>query len=606
MVAVRVLSLRAAASGCVSLALCTAVAPGTVPGVPARRAGAVQRRPAPPASRLVVQPNPPVQAKDFPLEPAGRAPVDNDGRIPNPATPTGSPISAPSSCTVSFMSAKGATSATVNSWVAAHENTIQAPTVVCLAGVFNRPLHVWSKTSTALLELAHAPHETATLDLGTVVPADTNANQYWGDSGGISIVDSRSVEIYGLTVENYTYDGTSEVPAGIYVTTRSDFEATKATPHLSACFQHGGACSDIYILDDTVKDITNRADEDHTSASLCDNENVDAYGIAVIAGGTARSQQLQHVVVEGDTVTGTRTGQSETMTFNGALRDFLVAGNVVEDADNIGIDTIGWETGGAQANHGYVDDNTVYNVDTWSNAAYGRWDSKTRRCGPLPEDAAGLYDDGASYIWFRDNTLWNTDQGINLDVETPGKETDHLLVSGNVVHDDPGTSTSDPSGGTDPPGRGGRSGVAGHDPYALYVDAFGSAARISDVYVHDNVFENESQHFLVPLDGMPVVDLGGIWSDVEIWHNTIAGLGRADRFNPLMEIDTLPASGQETIDCNDYEQLSAAADSVNGNFALPAASYLTLKAWRIGNGHGWDAHSEVSGFSESCPARSIG
>ena len=123
---------------------------------------------------------------------------------------------------------------------------------------------------------------------------------------------------------------------------------------------------------------------------------------------------------------------------------------MIHDTDNIGLDTIGWETGTSQASHGYVTGNTVYNVDTWSNAAYGKWSSGT--CVARPENAAGIYDDGASYIWIDGNTVWNTDQGINLDVETAGKETDHLLVSGNTVHADPGTSKSDPSTGTNPPG----------------------------------------------------------------------------------------------------------------------------------------------------------
>ncbi|HKH87547.1 MAG TPA: hypothetical protein VKA05_01935, partial [Acidimicrobiales bacterium] len=232
-------------------------------------------------AHVVTQPAPPVSASDFPIEPEGQTPVDNDGSIPNPVTPTGSPIAAPASCAVTFSSSAGATSATVNAWIAANENTITATTVVCLEGTFTDPLHVWSKTSTALLEVAPAPGQTATLDLGTVQAADTDPNQYWSDSGGISLVDSRSVEIYGLTVENYTFDGTAHVPAGIYVTTRSDTKNTNQTkvPHLSACFLNGGSCSDIYIIDNTVQDITNVADENHTTKADCNNQNVDAYGI---------------------------------------------------------------------------------------------------------------------------------------------------------------------------------------------------------------------------------------------------------------------------------------------------------------------------------------
>ena len=555
----------------------------------------------------ITQPAPPVTASAFPVEPAGTAPADGDGLIPNPQTPTGSPIGPPSSCTVTFASASGSTSADVNSWITAHQNSITSTTVVCLAGTFTSPVHVWGKSSTALLEIAPGPGSAATLDLGQVAPGDTNPNQFWADSGGVSIVDSRSVEIYGLTVENYTWNGTGRSPAGIYVTVRSDTanQDQSKVPHLSACFLGGGSCGDIYILDNTVRDITNTADENYTTKSVCGNGNVDAYGIAAIAAGSATSPPLQHLVIEGNTVTGTRTGQSETVTINGDITDFLAAGNSIHDVDNIGLDTIGWETGTAQARHGYITGNTVYNVDTWNNAAYGKWNSGSGNCGPQQENAAGIYDDGASYIRISSNTVWNADQGINLDVETAGKETDHLLVSYNTVYDDPGTSKSDPSTGTNPPGTGGTSTVAGHDPFALYIDAFGRRASIRDVYVHDNTLQNQSQNYLTPSAGMPVVDLGGLWSNVQVWHNTIKGMGAADRYNPLFEVDKQPSGGTNTVDCNNYGNLSEASSKVNGNFALPATDWLTLAQWQAGNKHGWDADSQVGSFAGNCPGQSI-
>ena len=201
--------------------------------------------------------------------------------------------------------------------------------------------------------------------------------------------------------------------------------------------------------------------------------------------------------------------------------------------------------------------------------------------------------------------VWNTDQGINLDVETKGKFTDHLLVSGNTVVNDPGTSLADPSTGTNPPGTAGSSTVAGHDPFALYVDAFGRNATISSVYVHGNTFQNDSQFFLQPSFGMPVVDFGGLWSNVQIWHNTILGMGASDLHNPLFEVDKQPTAGTNTIDCNDYGNLSTASGTVNGNFALPSTNSLTLPQWQAGNKHGWDANSEVGGFSANCPSQSI-
>ncbi len=557
------------------------------------------------ADGAVTQPAPPISASAFPMEPAGTAPVDGDGLIPNPATPTGAPVAAPSSCGVTFSSASGATSASVNAWIAANENSLSGPTVLCLSGTFTGPIQVWSKSSTELLEIAPAPGSSATLSLGTVAAADTNQNQFWADSGGVSIVDSRSVEIYGLTVQNYTWNGTGHSPAGIYVTVRSDTTSTnqQTVPHLSACFVGGGSCGDIYLIDNTVQDISNSADSNYATKSVCGNGNVDAYGIAVIAAGSATSQPLQHLVIEGNTVTGTRTGQSETVTINGDVTDFLAANNAIGDDDNIGLDTIGWEVGSSQANHGLIQGNTVYNIDTWSNAAYGKWSNG--KCVAQPENAAGIYDDGASYIWINDNRVWNSDQGINLDVETAGKETDHLLVSGNTVRSDPGTSASDPSAGTNPPAVMGTSTVAGHDPFALYVDAFGRNASINDVYVHDNTLVNQSQFYLTPSAGMPVVDFGGLWSNVQIWHNTISGLGATDRFNPLFEVDKQPSGGANVVDCNSYADLSTSSSTVNGNFALPATNFLTLADWQSRNKHGWDADSQVGGFSPNCPAQSI-
>jgi hypothetical protein len=201
--------------------------------------------------------------------------------------------------------------------------------------------------------------------------------------------------------------------------------------------------------------------------------------------------------------------------------------------------------------------------------------------------------------------VWNSNQGINLDVENAGRSTDHLLVSGNVVHNDPGTSNGVPSTGTRPSGVSGQSTAAGHDIFAFYLDAFGTASSISAVYVHDNAFLNQSQHYLQPSDGMPVVALAGRWSNVQLWHNTITGLGPADRYNPLLEVDRQPFGGSNVFECNRYVNLSTSSNTVNGNFALPTNNWMTLAQWKANNGHGWDAHSAVGTFASECPTQSI-
>jgi hypothetical protein len=563
---------------------------------------------ASPVSRLDIpsftQPKPPISASAFALEPAGVAPADGDGRIPNPTTPAGAPIQPPQKCSIIFDSAKGATSAMVNGAIAAGEDVISTTYVICLAGTFTSPIHVWDKYSPALLVIAPEPGHSAQLRLGHVKAGDVDPNDYDGGVvGGVTIADSRGVEVYGLSISGYTTYGPNYTPAGIYVTVRqSGSVAGKGVPHESPCFVRGDkACGDIYLLDDTVAGITNSADnEAGVTKAMCGNSGVGAYGIAILSHGSDTAHALQHVVVEGDTVDHVRTGQSETLTVNGDVSDFLVAGDKVFDTDNIGIDAIGWEEGSDQARHGLILSNLVANVDTWGNASYGSWNGKS--CTEQPENAAGVYVDGASYIWIDHNTVWNSDQGIDLDVETANRYTDHLLVTGNAVVDGRGTTLADPSTGADPAGiPEKRSTVAGHDYVALYIDSYGAGSFIEDVYVHDNTFFNESQYYGATSRQVgPVVDLAGNWANVMIWRDTVAGGGGSDALNPLLELDTQPRSGSaDFIDCNAYERLTT--NPANGDFVLPNGnSYITLGAWVANNGHGFDGHSVVAAKS-SCP-----
>ena len=535
----------------------------------------------------------------FPLEPVGATPQPGDGRIPNPATPAGRLLLAPPRCTVTFDATAGATADAVNEWIAARQDQLRAPVTVCLAGTFRAPLRVASKTSTALLVITHAPGRTAVVELGTVTARDVAPNQYWSVAAAVSVVDSRDVAIVGLRVRDVLADGAGETPAGIDVTVRSDVTTTSpgVTPHRSACFDHGGACDNVVLLDNVVTDVANLADAYPTRAT-CGNPNVGAYGIAVIAAGRAGSPGLQHVVVEGNTVADLRTGQSESLSVDGAVSDFLIARNVLSNLDNIGIDVAGWETGPVQPREGLITNNLVANVDTRANAAYARWDPARRRCVSLGENAGGIYDNGAARLWIRDNVVWNTNQGISLDVETPGRSTSDLLVTGNHVFDSRGTSPGDPSHGPNPPGVPGRSTVAGHAYDALYLDTYGRGSSLRDVVVTGNVLVNQSRYFQGHTVA-PVVDLAGDWRDVVIEHNVVGGGGARDRLNPLVVIETPYAGRALVMDCNRYQGLSAVAGTTFENFATPTTAVLSLRAWRAATHGHLDAHSAV-GAVPSC------
>lgn len=538
-------------------------------------------------------PTPSITPSAFVMEPRGVSPRDGDQRIPNPATPTGTPI-ASVSCTETFIAGPHVTAESVNTAIAHVENRMTQPATFCLSGTFNAPVHVWGKYTSALLTIAPLPGRAASLVLGVVRSSAVNNNEYDGVAGAVSIVDSRSVEIRGLTIKGYHTQGTAETPAGIYVEERA--AGFGGTP--SACFVHGDrACSNIYVIDNHISHIANLADTVDTSKSWCNNGNVDAFGIEIESFGKGNAEALQHVVVEGNTISDTRTGQSETLAVNGDVKDFLIADNRIYNNDNIGIDTEGWYNGTGQARFGIVKDNVVANIDTWNNHAYGQWNPVAHTCNALPPNAAGIYDDGGSYIWIANNVVANTDQGISLDTENAKKWTDHILVSGNHVWNSPGTRLGDPSFGTNPPGIPGRSTVSGHAYDAFYVDAFGAQSRIYDVYAYNNVFQNASQYFGgTEPQSADVVDFGGQWRNVVLWNNTIAGGGRQDHQVVLLGIDNRPLAASGTaIDCTDYQRLSRGA-----NFSF-RDSYHTLAAWQRHNPYHWDAQSRVN-QSPGCPA----
>jgi hypothetical protein len=156
----------------------------------------------------------------FKLEAVGSAPVDNDQRIPAPSTP---PVPV---CTAPIMVAPSdgsvtAVQARISRDVAA--GAAFAGDTICLSGVFRAPIHVRKKFSSHRLTIARAPGVAATFNLAGRPPnfksdSDPNAHDNT-DLGAIEVGDSRDVEIYGLTIENWISSNPNLAPAGIYITT---------------------------------------------------------------------------------------------------------------------------------------------------------------------------------------------------------------------------------------------------------------------------------------------------------------------------------------------------------------------------------------------------
>lgn len=200
----------------------------------------------------------------------------------------------------------------------------------------------------------------------------------------INISDRKGVAVDGFEIRNVRG---SDTPAAIKVE---------------------GASRDISVTNNNIHHIENAKN---------------AHGIAVF--GTAATS-MRNINIAGNEVHNLKLGSSEAIAVNGNVDGFRITGNKVHDNDNIGIDVIGFEGVGRagidRARNGIISGNTVYNIDSKSNPAY-RGD----------RSAAGIYVDGGSDIVIENNTVKNSNYGIELASEHQGKNTSRIQVRRNLV-----------------------------------------------------------------------------------------------------------------------------------------------------------------------------
>jgi hypothetical protein len=207
-----------------------------------------------------------------------------------------------------------------------------------------------------------------------------------GAASGVSYLT-----IEGFTIQNYKTASTADVPLGILV---------------------AGSGTGINILNNTVMNI-------QTTAGKRGN----AYGIGVFG----ISATPLSVTVNGNTVTGCLTGQSETTTYNGNVQNFVVSNNTIYDNDNIGMDAIGFEgvgpTGYDQAKNGDVYGNLIYNNSAHKNPGEGN-----------EYDEDGVYCDGCAEVIFERNTLYGNDLNIEAASETAGEVSSDVIIRNNLSY----------------------------------------------------------------------------------------------------------------------------------------------------------------------------
>jgi hypothetical protein len=291
-----------------------------------------------------------------------------------------------------------------------HSANVAEPgdTVYLRAGTYNElvTVNVSGNATAGPITFANYPGETSIIDgTGLTIPG--------GQNGLITIENQNYIIIQGLQIQNYTTTSKNKVPIGIYIT---------------------GADSYIQILDNHIENIV-------TSASGC---NANALGLAVY--GTS-ANSINNLTIDHNELDDLTTGCSESMTINGNVQYWTVSNNLVHDNNNIGIDAIGYENIGGdllgvmcgtdlcdRARDGDVIGNTVYNITSNSNPAYGSG-SNNKSYG-----ADGLYVDGGTRITIERNLVHNTDIGIEAASENPGNDSpgvekaDYITIRSNIVY----------------------------------------------------------------------------------------------------------------------------------------------------------------------------
>ncbi|MEC1262098.1 right-handed parallel beta-helix repeat-containing protein [Bacillus swezeyi] len=212
----------------------------------------------------------------------------------------------------------------------------------------------------------------------------------------IRIHNKQYITISGLTMKDLSVSSEEATAMGIYIS---------------------GSSSHITIKNNHVRDIKTTADEGN------------AHGIAVYGTGS-----MKDIKIEGNTVEKLTLGASEAVVLNGNIDGFTIAGNVVRDNNNIGIDLIGYE-GTADRNdfvrNGVVENNTVSHNSTYGNPAYGD-----------DYSAGGIYVDGGQSIEIKKNTVCGNDIGIEATSEHKGKYAADIQITDNTVYQNAYTGIS--------------------------------------------------------------------------------------------------------------------------------------------------------------------
>jgi hypothetical protein len=270
-------------------------------------------------------------------------------------------------------------------------DTVAAGDAVCVrAGVYNELVTITHSGSDAAgpIVLQAVPGEAVAID-GAGLPVPD------GQYGLVTLVDVSHVTVRGFELRNYATASASKVPIGLYVT---------------------GAGTEIRLQGNHIHDI-------RTTANGC---AANAFGLKV--DGTRAPASINRLTIAGNEIDHLVLGCSESLSLDGNVEQWTISGNVVHDTNNIAIGAIGFEGVAPdpaydQARDGVIVGNTVYNISSYGNPAYGN------------EYAAdGIYVDGGTRIVIERNRVHHVDLGIEVASEHAGRSSSDVVVRNNLVY----------------------------------------------------------------------------------------------------------------------------------------------------------------------------
>ena len=155
-------------------------------------------------------------------------------------------------------------------------------------------------------------------------------------------------------------------------------------------------------------------------------KNSEEYNAHGIIAGANPSKPITDVTITGCELYNLTLGQSEALVVNGNVDKFNITKNYIHDCDNIAIDAIGYERDKNnekdRAHNGEISENTVINISSKDNVAYG---------GDI--SAGGIYVDGGYDINIHDNYVQGADIGIEVSSEHRKKTVSGVKVYDNVL-----------------------------------------------------------------------------------------------------------------------------------------------------------------------------